>query len=241
MLTPRHNRKSIPKENVANSRTQYSIDPDKIKFKSHAYYTHNQERVCAYERDKYVLDEPKPSMKEQYDIVRDIQKNLLKKKKQNWTWFNALKSNKRPWNESLVKAVWRLVNKARKEHADSLFKTIRTASWRFRTYSFNGTILLWFHAWPYALPIDECGKYILAKEVNIDNGKCTNKIQPMKWSCTSECKPLTDSEISAIVEFKETFDRPIQEMRHAIDVRVIETVLISITQNLWTMLQLTSK
>ena len=39
----------------------------------------------------------------------------------------------------------------------------------------------------------------------------------MKWSCTSECKPLTYADVSAIIEFKEAFDRPIQEVRHALD------------------------
>ena len=69
----------------------------------------------------------------------------------------------------------------------------------------------------YALPIDECGKCILAKEIKTNNGKCTNKIQPMKWGCTSECKPLTDAEVSAIVDFKKVFDRPAQEVRLDLD------------------------
>ena len=40
----------------------------------------------------------------------------------------------------------------------------------------------------------------------------------MKWACTSECKPLMDDELHAIVELKESFDKPIQEVRLALDV-----------------------
>ena len=69
----------------------------------------------------------------------------------------------------------------------------------------------------YVLPTDEHGKCILAMKIYTDNGKHTNKIQSMKRGCTSECKPLTDTKVSAIVEFEEAFYRPIQEVRHALD------------------------
>ena len=59
----------------------------------------------------------------------------------------------------------------------------------------------------YPLPIDEHGKCILAREIITDSGKHTRKNQPMKWACTSECKMLTEAEVSAIVELKEAFDK----------------------------------
>ena len=40
----------------------------------------------------------------------------------------------------------------------------------------------------------------------------------MKWACTSECKPLMDDELHATVELNESFDKPIQEVRLALDV-----------------------
>ena len=39
----------------------------------------------------------------------------------------------------------------------------------------------------------------------------------MKWACTSECKAPTDDEVHAIIELKEAFDKPIQEVRQACD------------------------
>ena len=40
----------------------------------------------------------------------------------------------------------------------------------------------------------------------------------MKWACTIECKKLNDDEVHAIIELKESFDQPIQEVQQALDV-----------------------
>ena len=65
----------------------------------------------------------------------------------------------------------------------------------------------------YALPVDEYGECILARELHTDSGKYTNKKRPMKWACTTECKPLTEAEVSAVVELKEAFDKPAAYLR----------------------------
>ena len=54
-------------------------------------------------------------------------------------------------------------------------------------------------------------------EITIEN-KSHKKQHPMKWACTSECKTLTDVEVHAIIDLKEAFDKPIQEVRLALDV-----------------------
>ena len=69
-----------------------------------------------------------------------------------------------------------------------------------------------------SLPIDEYGKCIVASEVDNDSNKRTSKKQPIKWACSDECKSLSEAEVSAIIELKEAFDKPIQEVRHALDV-----------------------
>jgi len=38
----------------------------------------------------------------------------------------------------------------------------------------------------------------------------------MKWECSSECKPLTETEVDAIVSLR-GFENPMQEVRHALD------------------------
>ena len=72
----------------------------------------------------------------------------------------------------------------------------------------------------YALPIDECGKCVLASDIIADSktSKRSGKHQPMKWACTIECKTPTDGKVHDIVELKEAFDNPIQEVRQALDV-----------------------
>ena len=39
----------------------------------------------------------------------------------------------------------------------------------------------------------------------------------LRWKCCSECKPLTKAEVSAIVELKDSFDKPMIELRHDLD------------------------
>ena len=63
----------------------------------------------------------------------------------------------------------------------------------------------------YALPIDENGKCIVALEIKTDSCKSGLK----KWECSSECKPLTKTEVDAIVEIKEAFVKPMQHLRYA--------------------------
>ena len=134
-------------------------------------------------------------------------------------------------------AAKRLLNKAlqvRKEHAGSLLKTSRTVQSMqikgaedFGEGCHTASTEPYFYdsaykpvKKKYALPIDESGKCILASKLITDNknSKGSGKNQPMKWSCTSECKTLSDDEVHAIVELKEAFDKPIQEMRQALDV-----------------------
>ena len=72
----------------------------------------------------------------------------------------------------------------------------------------------------YALPTHEYGKCVLAREITADDRttKCSSKPRPMKWGCTTECKKLSGDEVHAIIELKESFDQPIQEVRQALDV-----------------------
>ena len=132
---------------------------------------------------------------------------------------------KRPFNKAL---------QVRKEHAGSLLKTTRTIqSMQVKGAEGFGTGCHMASTEPnfydsayvltkrdHALPIDEYGKCIVAREVDNDSNKHKSKKQPIKWACSDECihKSLSETEVSAIIEFKEAFDKPIQEVRHALDV-----------------------
>ena len=68
----------------------------------------------------------------------------------------------------------------------------------------------------YALPIDENGKCVVANEILPEDEKEDGK-HPMIWECSSECKPLTETEVDAIVSLRVAFENPMQEVRHALE------------------------
>jgi len=39
----------------------------------------------------------------------------------------------------------------------------------------------------------------------------------MKWECSCECKPLTETKIDSIVSLRAAFENPMQEVQHALD------------------------
>ena len=61
----------------------------------------------------------------------------------------------------------------------------------------------------YPIPVDEEGKCIVADEI-----KAVGRAK--RWACTSECKPLTQAEVDAILDFKEAFEQPMHEVRHVL-------------------------
>ena len=117
-------------------------------------------------------------------------------------------------------AAKKLLNKAlqvRKEYAGSLLKTVKTVQslqisgaedFGEGCHTASTEPFFYDSAYKpvkrdYALPIDECGKCVLATEIVADNktSNCLRKNQPMKWACTSECKTLTDDEVLVIIEY----------------------------------------
>ena len=50
------------------------------------------------------------------------------------------------------------------------------------------------------IPVDEEGKCIIAEHIDDSSGK--------KWKCTKECKTLLQSDINAIVSFRQAFEEP---------------------------------
>ena len=67
------------------------------------------------------------------------------------------------------------------------------------------------------IPINEDGQCVVAKELHTDNEKEGACAQRKKWECCSECKPITDTEVNAILTLKAAFEKPLQEVRHALD------------------------
>ena len=59
------------------------------------------------------------------------------------------------------------------------------------------------------IPITENGACVIANDLDPDGKK--------RWECTTECKPLSDAEVDAILTLKESFNGPVEEVRDALD------------------------
>ena len=76
-----------------------------------------------------------------------------------------------------------------------------------------------------AVPIDERGRCFVANGVStmVHVYKTASPTQPkteqqfLRWKCCSECKPLSKAEVSAIVDLKDTFDKPMSALRQDLD------------------------
>ena len=69
----------------------------------------------------------------------------------------------------------------------------------------------------FALPIDGNGKCFTADIIHCEDetasGTKQGKKQAIKWACTSECKPIQQSELDAIISLREAFELPMPELR----------------------------
>jgi len=64
-----------------------------------------------------------------------------------------------------------------------------------------------------AIPIDENGKCVVGKEIP-SKTETKDREHPIKWECSSKCKPRTETEVDSIVSFRAAFENPMQEVRH---------------------------
>ena len=220
-----------PKKKRAASRASYDKNPKAKNKSSEAYYEDNKESLCANRRGRYALAEPKPDVKDMY--LKAIQANLLGNSEARVQLIKAFKKQ----HESLVKQTHRVVGKTvcrlganrllnkalqmRKEQAGSLLKTTRSIqSLQMRgsedfgegchtaatePYYYDSAYQLVKR--PYAIPIDKRGRCIVAQT------DCAYKT----WHCSSACKPVSEADIDANVALKQAFEKPVQEVRHALD------------------------
>ena len=55
------------------------------------------------------------------------------------------------------------------------------------------------------IPVNEYGQCIVAEKIN-----------SKKWKCSSECKPISEGEVNAILCLKAAFDLSVEEVRAAL-------------------------
>jgi len=64
-------------------------------------------------------------------------------------------------------------------------------------------------------PLTRMGS-VVAKEIP-SKPETKDRKHPMKWECSCECKPLTETEVNSIVSLRAAFENPMQEVRYALD------------------------
>ena len=63
-----------------------------------------------------------------------------------------------------------------------------------------------------AIPINEQGQCIVAKEITPKT-----ELQGCTWECSKKCKPISDSEVDAILSLKAAFDLSVENVRAALN------------------------
>ena len=211
------------------------------------YYKERQSLLCSNRRNRYRLTEPKRRVKDLYanvtqrNLVLDNKARIEVVKVVRQRFPIVVKQNLVS-RIACGYAARRLVNKSlrvRKEHAGNLLKATRDIT-RLSIKGekdFGDTIHTassepYFHDSAYqqvqrhtAVPIDERGRCFIANGVStmVLVDKSASPTQPkteqqfLRWKCCSECKPLTKAEVSAIVELKDSFDKPMIELRQDLD------------------------
>ena len=225
-----------PDRKKAASSAYFSRNQSARKMYFRKYYASHKDDICLVKRARYALAEPKPAQKGLY--LKNMQANLLRNFEARTELTNAFKK----LHESIARrmprvlrrtvcrlAARRLLHKTlqlRKEHVGSLLRSIRsikaiqiTQKEDFGNSCHSMSTKPYFYA-SYQpvkrnapIPINEAGQCVIANEI------CTDKedAQKKKWECSSECKPVTDTEVNAILTFKAAFENPIQKVRHALD------------------------
>ena len=201
------------------------------------YYAKHGKGICASKRSRYALAEPKGSVVEVH--VKKIQPQLLANAGAELELVEAFKKQSKTAAKCLPKcmvktvgliAAKKLCNKALqlcKEHVGTLLKTTRavqklnikgrddfgegchtTASEPYYYDSAYRPVKR-----PSAIPVNVDGTCVI--EISNSENDSTNSKgkQPTKgWECHSECKVITDTEVSAIVHLRQAFDKPMHEL-----------------------------
>ena len=222
----------------AAARKQYSANREKKSAAARVRLALNRDNIYAQKRAKYALAEPKFDVKDMY--VKEIVNNLLADAKtrslvsESFPKMN-INDKIKPSDLAMCRVTAKkLLNKAlhiRREHAGSLLKAARlvqnmelTDKNDFGDGCHMAEPFFYDSAYKlvkreYALPIDTHGRCVIAKKVCTSDEipKKTAKEPPMKWECSSECKILTDGDVCTIIDLAAAFQKPMRELRCALE------------------------
>ena len=228
-----------PERKKVTSHAYFSKNRSARLFSFRRYYSNHKEDICLEKKPRYVLLQPKPAEKEMY--LRELQAHLFHdieaRSKLTKTFKKLHKSVAKRIPRVLGRTVCRLaarrlLNKAmqvRKELAGLLLKSSRSIKslqitqredFGIGCHTMASEPFFYDSAYQHVkrdipIPINEDGQCVVAEELHTDGkGACA---QRKKWECSCQCKPITDTEVDSILTLKAAFDKPIKEVRHALD------------------------
>ena len=215
------------------SRARYRKNPHRKLMMVKRYdATHRRERL-SYFKNRYALTEPTHCMQEVHK--KTISSKILNNSKVlhklvssfREKHVNALKKRRNVLNKLVCKMTSnRLVYRAlalRKQHAGELLKVVRAInkstiknktdfgegchSASYEHYFYDATYLhLPLHS---VIPVRQDGRCVVSEFVRVTN----SPKEPLKWKCSSNCRPLTDCEVASILEFRKMFESPMKVLR----------------------------
>ena len=212
-----------PYQKKVSSRVWY-LKNTKVKTQAcMAYYAKHKEIISHTRRNKYYLSPPKSSVKEMY--INEVMRELLANRKARTEVMKAFKEQ--PIAKRLARisyrvacriAARRLVHEAlkkRKEYAAELIKSaksINALSIKTRDDFGEG-----IHCKRSCDPYFHEASYVK----DDDDSDVPDRIDPSsqprdEMPCTSDCKPIIDDEVNAIVRLKNAFTLPMHELRQAL-------------------------
>ena len=222
------------------ARKKYRNNSEKKKAAARVRLALNRDNIYAQKRAKYALAEPKINVKDMY--VKNILSHLLADAEAMSLVSDSfpkmhINDKIKPSTLAMCKvAAKTLLNKAlqiRREHAGSLFQAARLVQTMELTDKIDfgdgchmATTEPFFYdsayklvKREYALPVDINGRCVTVKKVctSGDTPRYLAKEPPMKWECSNECKILTDSDVCTIIDLAAAFQKPMRELRCALE------------------------
>ena len=215
-------------------RLYYTKNPSDRLASFRKYHCCYRKKICHFKKIRYHLAQPKPILTEVH--LRNIHANLLCDVEAKSQLIEVYKRScgGRKVSSGLWKTVCRiaarkLVNKAlqsRKTSAGDLLATIRSVksiSLKGRKDFGDGCHSVstepYFYEAAYQpvqrdspIPVNRRGQCIVAEKISFfpKSGKWKT------WKCTKGCRPISDSEVDAILCLKSAFELSIEELRAAL-------------------------
>ena len=220
--------KNNPEIKKAKSKLAYKINVAKKKIASRRQYARNKNNICSNRKTRYAL--AKSTIDQSFKKIEGSMQDdanassILVKKLKKLFPDHSQHISKKNLNKIVTgmatRSILNKVSYIRKESVGGVLKSLRkirgSDKQDFGRTCHTKSSEPYFYDSAYSvtkhpvIPIDENGKCVIAETFKMKNNK-------LGWKCTSECKPLSQFEIDAIVALKQSLGGKIDIVRKALN------------------------